>query len=107
MIIQDLKIENFRCYNFAEITFDKGVNLIHGQNGCGKSSLIEAIQLNLSGKSFRTTEIDTIIRKNNSFLQSLVTFEGNKGIKITKERDKRAKITDIESRKSKNYKSKK
>ena len=75
MIIQDLKIENFRCYDFAEITFDKGINLIHGQNGCGKSSLIEAIQLNLSGKSFRTTEIDTIIRKNNSFLQSLVTFE--------------------------------
>ena len=104
MIIQDLKIENFRCYDFAEITFDKGINLIHGQNGCGKSSLIEAIQLNLSGKSFRTTEIDTIIRKNNSFLQSLVTFEDNKGIKITKERDKRAKITDIESKKSKNYK---
>ena len=34
----------------------------------------------------------------------MVTFEDNKGIKITKERDKRAKITDIESKKSKNYK---
>ena len=104
MIIQDLKIENFRCYSFAEITFDRGINLIYGQNGCGKSSLIEAIQLNLSGKSFRTTEIDTIIQKNNSFLQSLVTFKNNKGIKITKERDKRAKITDIETKKTKNYK---
>ena len=71
MIIQDLKIENFRCYNFAEITFDKGVNLIHGQNGCGKSSLIEAIQLNLSGKSFRTTEIDTIITKKQLHFYSL------------------------------------
>ena len=104
MIIQDLKIQNFRCYSFIEITFDKGINLIHGQNGCGKSSLIEAIQLNLSGKSFRTTEIDTIIQKNQSFLQSLVTFQDNKGIKISKERDKRAKITDIETKKSKNYK---
>ena len=63
MIIQDLKIENFRCYDFAEITFDKGINLIHGQNGCGKSSLIEAIQLNLSGKHSEQQKLTPLFEK--------------------------------------------
>ena len=45
--IAELKLENFRCYDFVEMPIKKGITLIHGRNGSGKSSIIEAIYFTL------------------------------------------------------------
>jgi len=48
----NLKIENFQIIRKAELKFEKGVNLIVGQSGNGKSSILRAIKtllLNSSG----------------------------------------------------------
>ena len=53
MHIESLYLENFRNYREINIPFSKGTNLILGNNGEGKSNLIEAIYMLSTSKSFR------------------------------------------------------
>ena len=46
--IDDIKIENFKCFENLEITGFKRVNLFGGKNNVGKTALLEAIELLLS-----------------------------------------------------------
>lgn len=43
MIIQKIRLENYRSHKDIEIELSSGVNLILGENGSGKSSILEAI----------------------------------------------------------------
>ena len=40
------KLKNFRNYEEAFVEFSDGMNLISGQNGQGKTNLVEAVMLN-------------------------------------------------------------
>lgn len=54
MYIESIYLENFRNYGEINIPFSKGTNLILGNNGEGKSNLIEAIYMLSTSKSFRS-----------------------------------------------------
>ena len=56
MLIKEIKLENFRSYEFLEMPIKKGLNLIYGSNGSGKSTIIESIYYALSGKTEQATE---------------------------------------------------
>ncbi|MBL6693493.1 MAG: DNA replication and repair protein RecF [SAR86 cluster bacterium] len=84
MIIKQLKVSNFRSYELLDITISSGISLFHGENGAGKSTILEAIQHNLSGRSFRTQNIDDIIQKGSSQFKTKVIFENNKFIQSEK-----------------------
>ena len=43
MIIKRVKLENYRSHSNTTIDFSKGVNLILGKNGKGKTSILEAV----------------------------------------------------------------
>ena len=43
MIIKRVKLENYRSHSNTTVNFSKGVNLILGKNGKGKTSILEAI----------------------------------------------------------------
>ena len=45
MKIENLKLINYRNYNNLDINFSETLNLIYGNNGSGKSNLIEAIYM--------------------------------------------------------------
>ncbi|OCJ05385.1 ATP-dependent endonuclease [Rhizobium sp. AC27/96] len=50
MFIEKIKIKNFKCFeNWFEVKFNAGVNIIVGNNEAGKSTLLEAIHLCLTG----------------------------------------------------------
>jgi putative ATP-dependent endonuclease of the OLD family len=50
MKIKKIKIKNFKCYaGTFEIPFNEGVNIIVGSNESGKSTILEAIHLALTG----------------------------------------------------------
>lgn len=63
MVIDNLKLINFRNYEQLEISFSNMLNIIYGDNGSGKSNLIEAIYLLALTRSFRTNNEENLIRK--------------------------------------------
>ena len=103
MLITEIKLENFRSYEFLELPLKSGINLIHGSNGSGKSSIIESIYYALSGKSFRTTEINNLIRDKHTQLQTLIVFDDGKTVKVTKKTNNTALITQNKGQKRENY----
>ena len=60
MIIQNIKIQNIRSYEFAELPINKGINAIYGNNGLKKniSLELEIIELNNKLSSFQKVLYD-------------------------------------------------
>ncbi|MCQ2976603.1 MAG: DNA replication/repair protein RecF [archaeon] len=54
MHIDDLKLLNFRNYSSLNLSFDKNINIFVGNNGEGKTNILEAIYLLSLTKSYRT-----------------------------------------------------
>tara|TARA_R110002020_G_scaffold29585_7_gene93381 strand:+ start:5158 stop:6756 length:1599 start_codon:yes stop_codon:yes gene_type:complete len=50
MFIEQVVIENYRCLEKAHVKFNAKMNVIVGNNECGKSTLLEAIHLALTGQ---------------------------------------------------------
>jgi DNA replication and repair protein RecF len=62
MPLAELRITNLRCIESAELEFSPDLNLIVGENGAGKTSVLEAIFLLGRGRSFRTRNSEKLIR---------------------------------------------
>jgi len=62
MSLAELRIENLRCIETAALEFSPELNLIAGENGAGKTSILEAIFLLGRGRSFRTRSSEKLIR---------------------------------------------
>ena len=54
-------LENFTCYEETELRLDRGVTVIHGLNGSGKSSLLEACFFALYGAKALDKTLDEIV----------------------------------------------
>ena len=54
MILKELKLKNFRNYTRLLLSFGEGIHIIHGENGQGKTNLLESIYYLAITKSFRT-----------------------------------------------------
>ncbi len=63
MEICSLKLLNFRNYESLEIKFSPTTNIIYGQNGMGKTNIIEAIYMLALTKTFRLGSDDVVIKK--------------------------------------------
>lgn len=62
MHIDRLEIKNFRNYDSASLTLDRGLNIIYGKNASGKTNLVESIYYTALGKSPRTSKEKEMIR---------------------------------------------
>src|SRR5688572_1494716 len=62
MPLAELRIQNLRCVESAQLNFSPELNLIAGANGAGKTSILEAIFLLGRGRSFRTRTSERLIR---------------------------------------------
>lgn len=60
--VNELHLTNFRNFGEAAVSPCGGINLIYGENGSGKTSLLEAIHLLSTGKSFRSSLVDPLIK---------------------------------------------
>lgn len=63
MTITSLRITNFRNLAAAELAPLNGLNIICGNNGSGKTSLLEAIYYLGLGRSFRTSTASRLVRQ--------------------------------------------
>jgi DNA replication and repair protein RecF len=66
MILNRIKLVNFRNYDNLEITFSPEINFITGNNGSGKTNIIEAISVISNLKSFRNISDESLIKWENS-----------------------------------------
>jgi DNA replication and repair protein RecF len=82
MILHRLKLRNFRNYAEANLSFAPGMNLIVGDNGQGKTSLLEAISLLSTGRSFRTHTLSEMISFGAPFFALEAEFE-REGVRQT------------------------
>jgi len=63
MKINSLKITNFRNYDKLNLNFSDNLNIIYGNNGVGKTNLVESIYALSLTKSFRTNNDKNLIKK--------------------------------------------
>lgn len=69
MSLASIQISGLRCLSSATLEFGAGLNLIHGANGSGKTSVLEAVFLAGRGRSFRTRHTDRLIQRGRDQLQ--------------------------------------
>ena len=74
MLITNLKLQNFRNYEQLNIDFNKGINIIYGDNAQGKTNILEAIFVSSLGKSFRTNKEKELIKMGELFSKIEVDF---------------------------------
>lgn len=55
-MIKSITLTNIRCFTKQSFEFDERSTYIHGDNGTGKTSILEAIHMVSNGKSHRTNE---------------------------------------------------
>lgn len=75
MYITKIRLDCFRNFSSADLSPHKNLNIIYGDNGAGKSSLLEAIHVLGFGRSFRTSKPDTFIKEHNPIASGFCVFE--------------------------------
>jgi DNA replication and repair protein RecF len=64
LILSRLKIRNLRIIKNLDIELSSGLNIFQGNNGAGKTSILEAIYLLSRNKTFRSNSKNSLITKN-------------------------------------------
>ena len=67
MPLQRLHLKNFRLFQDKIFTFSDGINLILGENGSGKTTVLESLNILLTGNSFRAKETKECIHSDKEF----------------------------------------
>ena len=63
MAFSRIDLRNFRCFDSLSIDLSSKSTLFYGKNGCGKTSILESIFVASSGRSFRTSNLESLIKK--------------------------------------------
>ena len=82
MKITNLKLTNFRSYDKLDLNFSDYKNIIIGNNGVGKTNIVEAIYYLALTKSFRTNEDQNLIKDKIYNNYKIVINKKGKNIKI-------------------------
>lgn len=110
MIIDTLKMIDFRNYKELNINFSPEINFITGENGAGKTNIIEALSFISNLKSFRHAADNDMINWNSNSSYCCSTVKGNEfkkfEIGILKDQrtvKKKIKIDDNDIKKVSDY----
>ena len=77
MLIRRLRVASLRRFGEAELEPGPGFNLIVGDNGSGKTSLLEAMHLMAHGRSFRGRVRDGLIRRGDPALEVFLEWQAD------------------------------
>ncbi len=91
MIIKNIQLNNIRSHSNTEINFTQGINIITGNTGSGKSSVLMSIEYALFGKIGEGKEEGKILLRRNStdgeikltVIDKEDEYEINRGLKRT------------------------
>jgi len=100
MFVKSLEIINFRNYRRQNMTLAPGVNVFSGDNGMGKTNLLEAVYFSSIGKSTRTSRDKELILWEQERAHVKITAEKSFGdekveIIISKNENKRVAVNGM------------
>ncbi len=98
-MIKKINLKQFRNHPSLELSFDKPFSYIHGLNGSGKTSILEAIYFCATTKSHRTSDEKDLIMSGEPFASVKLLTDQDKYDVILSKSGKRASINGIEKRK--------
>lgn len=64
MVIESIKLDNFRNYDSLKLKFDSGTNIFYGDNAQGKTNILEAVYLCGTTKSHKGSKDRDLIKFN-------------------------------------------
>ena len=63
---KEISLNNYRNFENFFLEFKNGCNIILGNNGSGKTNILESLSLLEKGRGFRKEKIENLINFNNS-----------------------------------------
>ncbi len=91
-MLQSVELENFLSHKSTKLTFDKGVTVFVGQNGAGKSSIIDAITFALFGEHLRKSTKGLLRRGNNQAYVKVEFSIGNRQFEAVRKIDSKGTV---------------
>jgi DNA replication and repair protein RecF len=98
-MIQKIKLKNFRNHVNYELNIAKPFVYIHGENGSGKTSILESIYFCATTKSHRTVDDKQMIQKDKPFAQVKLEADHHQYEITISKTGKRTFIDGVEKRK--------
>ena len=102
-MIKSLELINFRNHGRLNLRFSKNFVYIYGENGCGKTSILEAIYYLSTTKSFRTNEDKEIIKLGEPFSKISLKNNTNEFEIVLSKTGKRVAVDKAEKKKISEY----
>ena len=89
MSLSKISLKNFRCFDEINFSLSSGIYFFYGSNGSGKTSILEAVYIFSSGKSFKSSNLISLINYDRDKF-SAKGYDNKKGyiVDIEKNRNK-------------------
>ncbi|MFA6801625.1 MAG: DNA replication/repair protein RecF [Acholeplasmataceae bacterium] len=98
-MIQKIKLKNFRNHENYELNIAQPFVYFYGENGSGKTSILESIYFCATTKSFRTSDEKQVIQKDKPFAQVKIEAQKHQYEITISKNGKRSFIDGVEKRK--------
>ena len=107
MHIRRIELTNFRNYEKIKLENLDNINIIIGNNGIGKTSILESIYVASTCRTFKSNDEGVLVNSNKDFFKVKVDIENNGKIKkldyILTDNGKKTKINNILKRRISDY----
>ena len=77
---RNISLVNFRNFDFYKLEFSKYCNVFYGQNGSGKTNILEALSLFTKGRGFKKDKLSNLINNNSDKFIIKSDFENNETV---------------------------
>lgn len=87
MILEEIEVKDFRSHGHSTLVLDQGITVIIGENGSGKTSLLEAVNFALFKQRPNNVNIDDLVKRGSKTARVAVKFHsGGRAYKVLRER---------------------
>jgi len=83
MFLKEISLKNVRIFSDLKVGFNPKINIIHGKNGQGKTSILEAIYYLSLTRSFRTAKDAVVLKNDTTFFDISGIFDNEESKEIS------------------------
>lgn len=103
MLVNSLKLNNYRNYKYKYLNFSPNLNIIIGKNGVGKTNILESLLYVSNTKSFRTLNDQDLIKKGEQYARIECSNNSNKYKVVISNTGKKLYFNDVLVKKTSEY----